>query len=43
MVHFISAALLFGILAYFCLVFYRKTRAGSAKQRRRAVVYLLWV
>ncbi len=41
-VHFIAAALLFGILAYFCLVpFYRKTRAGSVKQRRRAVVYLL--
>ena len=41
-VHFIAAALLFGILAYFCLVpFYRKTRTGSAKQRRRAIVYLL--
>jgi hypothetical protein len=42
MAHFIAAALLFGILAYFCLVpFYRKTRTGSAKQRRRAVVYLI--
>ncbi len=41
-IHFIAAALLFGILAYFCLVpFYRKTRRGSTKQRRRAFIYLL--
>jgi hypothetical protein len=39
-VHGISAAIMFIVLAWFCLIFYRRARAkGHAEARRRAFIY----
>jgi hypothetical protein len=40
-VHFIAAFMMFVVLLYFCVVFYRTTRAGTIKQRRRSGAYLV--
>ena len=41
-VHYGSAAVMFGILAWFCLVpFLHRTRRGGTKKRRRARIYRL--
>lgn len=40
-VHYIAAAVLFGILAYFCIAFHRNAKGkGHVEARRRARVYL---
>lgn len=40
-VHYIAAAILFAILAYFCLAFHQQARRkGHPEARRRAAVYL---
>ena len=45
-IHYFGAAIMFGILAYFCLVPFRKhTRGQGGKKERRARVYLIcgWI
>lgn len=41
-VHYVSAAIMFLVLAYFCYVFYRRARMkGHAEANRRAIVYVV--